>query len=131
MSGWTPDELRRIGEAEELGIASKRPDGTLRRYVTIWVVRAGEDLYVRSAYGSDNPWYRRAITSGDGRIRAGGVEKDVTFAAASDDDQPAIDRAYHTKYDRYGPAIVGGVTGAHAHDLTIRLVPVTQPRDTA
>lgn len=123
MSGWTPDELRRIGSAEELRIASRKPDGTLRGYVTIWVVRAGDDLYVRSAYGSDNPWYRRAITSGAGRIRAGGVEKDVTFAASSDDDQPAIDHAYHAKYDRYGPAIVGSVTGAHAHDLTIRLVP--------
>lgn len=89
MSGWTPDELRRIGQAEELGITSRKPDGTLRRYVTIWVVRAGDDLYVRSAYGSDNPWYRHAITSGEGRIRAVGVEKDVTFAGASDDDQQA------------------------------------------
>jgi hypothetical protein len=131
MSGWTPDELRRIGSAEELHIASRKPDGTLRGYVTIWVVQAGDDLYVRSAYGSDNPWYRRAITSGAGRIRAGGVEKDVTFATSSDDDQPAIDHAYHTKYDRYGPAIVGSVTGAHAHALTIRLVPVTQPCDKA
>lgn len=122
-SGWTPDELRRIGQAEELGIASRRHDGTLRRYVTIWVVRAGGGLYVRSAHGSDNPWYRRAIASGQGRIRAGGVEKDVTFTAASDHDQPAIDHSYHAKYDRYGPAIVGSVTGAHARDLTIRLVP--------
>lgn len=123
MSGWTPDELRRIGSAEELRIASRKPDGTLQGYVTIWVVRVGDDLYVRSAYGSDNPWYRRAITSGAGRIRADGVEKDVTFAASSGDDQPAIDHAYHAKYDRYGPAIVGSVTGAHAHDLTIRLAP--------
>ena len=30
MNGWTPDELRRIGSAEELRIASRRPDGTLR-----------------------------------------------------------------------------------------------------
>jgi len=126
MSGWMPDELRSIGQAEELGIASRRPDGTLMRYVTIWVVRAGDDLYVRSAYGADNPWYRRAITSGEARVGAGGVEKDVTFAGASDDDQPAIDHAYHAyhaKYDRYGPTTAGSVTGAHAHDLTIRLAP--------
>jgi len=91
--------------------------------VTIWVVRAGDDLYIRSACGSDNPWYRHAIKSGEGRIRAGGVEKDATFAGASGDDPQAIDHSYHAKYDQYGPAIVGSVTGAHAHDLTIRLVP--------
>src|SRR3712207_8294259 len=61
MPTWTPDELSRIGGAEELQIASLRPDGTLRRYVTIWVVRVGDDLYVRSAYGKDNPWFRRAM----------------------------------------------------------------------
>jgi hypothetical protein len=30
MSAWTDDELRRIGEAEELEIAPVRRDGTLR-----------------------------------------------------------------------------------------------------
>ncbi len=31
--------------------------------------------------------------------------------------------AYHAKYDRYGPQIVGTVTGPGTHDVTIRLVP--------
>jgi hypothetical protein len=123
MSGWTPDELRKIGQAEELAIATRRSDGTPSRYVTIWVVRAGDDIYVRSAYGSDNPWYRRATASGEGRIRAGGIEKDVTFGKATENDQPLIDAAYHAKYDRYGPAIVGSVTGTHAPAVTIRLLP--------
>ena len=51
---WTSDDLDRIGNAEELQLASRRPDGTLRPYVTIWVVRSGEDLYIRSAYGDRN-----------------------------------------------------------------------------
>lgn len=51
---WTSDDLDRIGNAEELQVASRRPDGTLRPYVTIWVVRSGEDLYIRSAYGARN-----------------------------------------------------------------------------
>jgi hypothetical protein len=53
---WTSDQLSAIGDAEELQISSRRPDGTLRPYVTIWVVRAGDELYVRSAAGPDNPW---------------------------------------------------------------------------
>ena len=128
MADWNEDELTRIGEAEKLQVASNRPDGTLRPYVTIWVVRQGDGIYVRSAYGSSNPWFRRARASGTGRIRAGGVEKDVTFtyaATAADGslDVAAIDTAYHAKYDRYGPAIVGTVVGPEAATSTFRLDP--------
>ncbi|HZA87571.1 MAG TPA: DUF2255 family protein, partial [Acidimicrobiales bacterium] len=69
-AGWSDDQLRRVGQATELDLASRRSDGSLRPYVTMWVVRAGDDLYVRSAYGPENPWYRRAMASGSGRIRA-------------------------------------------------------------
>ena len=123
---WTDDELRRVGAATELQIATRRDDGSLRPYVTIWTVRAGDHLYVRSAYGADNPWFRRATASGSGRIRAGGIERDVTFTPVSELDaaaQAAVDAAYHANYDRYGPQIVGTVTGAHTAPVTLRLVP--------
>jgi hypothetical protein len=32
MTTWTDDELRRIGDAEELQLASTRADGSLRPY---------------------------------------------------------------------------------------------------
>lgn len=127
MAGWTADELAAVGSAEELKITSMRADGSLRPYVTIWVVRVGDELYVRSAYGGDNPWYRRAKAAGSGRIRAGGLERDVTFAAADAGVHPAIDAAYHAKYDRYGPAIVGTVVGEQAAPVTIRLSKVGAP----
>ena len=57
------------------------------------------------------------------RIRAGGVEREVSFAQAPPDVQGDIDAAYHAKYDRYGPQIVGTVTGAHAAPVTLRLDP--------
>jgi hypothetical protein len=123
---WTDEELRRVGDATELRVASRRRDGSLRPYVTIWTVQAGDGLYVRSAYGTDNPWFRRATASGAGRIRAGGIERDVTFSPVSDIDagtQASVDAAYHAKYDRYGQQIVGTVTGAHAAPATLRLVP--------
>ena len=123
MTAWTANELARIGRAEELRLTSTRPDGTLRPYVTMWVVRAGDDLYVRSAYGPDNPWYRRAVASRAGRISAGGLERDVTFADAAPDVHEDVDAAYHAKYDRYGPRIVGSVVGPAVRDVTLRLVP--------
>ena len=125
MATWTTEELTTIGDAKELRIASLRPDGTLRPYVTIWVVRAGQELYVRSAYGATNPWFRRALASGAGRIRAGGLERDVTFEQAATDVHAAVDAAYHVKYDRYGPAIVGTVVGEDAAATTMRLLPRT------
>jgi hypothetical protein len=123
---WTSNELRHVGAATELQIASRRLDGQLRPYVTIWTVRAGGDLYVRSAYGSGNPWFRRATASATGRIRVPGLEHDVTFAPAIELEAStleAVDAAYHAKYDRYGPQIVGTVTGANAADVTLRLDP--------
>lgn len=123
MTAWTEEELGRIGEARELQLASARPDGTLRRYVTMWVVRADDELYVRSAYGPNNPWFRRAKASGAGRIRAGGLERDVRLAEPAPGVHAGIDAAYHAKYDRYGPEIVGTVVGSQAEAVTIRLVP--------
>jgi hypothetical protein len=89
----------------------------------MWVVRVGDDLYVRSAYGPNNPWHRRAKASGIGRIRAGGIERDVDFAESDPDVHAGIDAAYHAKYDRYGPKIVGSVVGPDAEAVTVRLVP--------
>lgn len=124
MTAWSSDELRRMGAADELLISSRRSDGTLRPFVTIWAVRIGDELVVRSAYGSTNPWFRRALASGTGRARAGGVERDVDFVvvdAADLEAHAAIDAAYHAKYDRYGARIVGSVVGEHAREVTIRL----------
>ena len=51
MTEWTSKELSNIGSAEEIRIAGLKADGSLRRSVIIWVVRVGNDLYVRSANG--------------------------------------------------------------------------------
>jgi len=122
MSDWTSDELERLGRADELGISSRRPDGSLRPFVTIWVVRLGDDIYVRSAYGHDNPWFQRALASREGRIRAGGVERDVAFEDPGADVEEDLNAAYHAKYDRYGPRIVGTVVSPEAARSTLKLV---------
>ena len=122
-AGWTADELARIGDAQELELASRREDGTLRRYVTIWAVRAGDQLFVRSAHGRDNPWFRRAVASGTGRIRAGGVERDVRFERPEPEVHTAVDAAYHAKYDHYPKAYVDPVVDAASWSATLRLVP--------
>jgi len=48
-----------------------------------------------------------------------------SFEIADTADHSAIDAAYHAKYDRYGPGIVGAVTGPAAPPTTLRLTPQT------
>jgi hypothetical protein len=124
MTTWTSDELNKIEAAEELRIASVRSDSTLRKPVTIWVIRLGSDLYVRSVYGRGSAWFRGTQVCHEGHIRAGGVEKDVTFLEETDsviNDQ--IDAAYRTKYRRYAASIVGSTLTPQARAATIKLVP--------
>ena len=123
MTGWTSDELTKIEAADELEIASIRRDGTLRNLVTIWVVRVGDDLYVRSVNGRTGAWFRGTQVRHEGRIGAGGVEKDVTFVDADDGINDQIDDAYRSKYRRYAPSIVGSVLTPEARSATINLVP--------
>ena len=124
MAAWTSDELDKVGRAEELEIAPLQSDGTQRKPVTIWVVRLGEDLYVRSYKGSAGSWFRGTQVRHEGRIRAGGVEKYVTFLEETDpgiNDQ--IDAVYRSKYRGYGARYVDPMIALAARATTIKLVP--------
>jgi hypothetical protein len=124
MTIWTSDELNKIEKAEELQIASLRRDGTLRNLVTIWVVRIGDDLYVRSVNGRNSAWFRGAQTRHEGHIRASGVDRDVTFVEEPDSNiNDQIDAAYATKYRRYAASIISHINGSEARAATIKLVP--------
>ena len=124
MTGWTSSELDKIGTAEELEIAPMRPDGTLSRPVTIWVVRTGDDLYIRSYKGGAGAWFRAAQARHEGHIRAGGVEKDVTFVEETDPGINAkIDTEYRTKYSGHSARYVNPMVAAEARATTMKLVP--------
>lgn len=123
MTTWTHDELEKIGTADEVKIALLRRDGTVRRPVTIWVVRVGDDLYVRSAYGRSSAWFRAAQVGQAGWIRAGGIEKDVTFLGTDTNLNDEIDTAYRTKYRRHGAQYVNMMVSPAARSATIKLAP--------
>ena len=124
MTTWTSDELNKIGGAEELQIASRRRDGTLRNLVTIWVVRLGDDLYVLSVNGRTSAWFRGVQARREGRIQAGGVAKDVTFVEESDPSiNEQIDAAYRAKYRRYAASIISSIISSEARAATIKLAP--------
>ena len=123
METWKSDELTKIGNAEELQIATLRRDGTLRKKVIIWMVRVDDDIYIRCVNGREGAWFRGVLTQHQGCIWAGGVEKNVTFVEDSDPEiNTRIDEAYLTKYQRY-PQWVAPMVIPKARAATLKLVP--------
>jgi hypothetical protein len=88
----------------------------------MWVVRHGDDLYVRSVKGRNGPWFQGTQERREGRIRAGGVQQDVTFVDAAHDIDDEVDAAYRAKYRRYAGSILNSVLTPGARAATIKLV---------
>jgi hypothetical protein len=118
MSAWTSEELGTVGAADELELTASG------RSVTIWVVRVGDELYVRSYRGRTGRWFERAQERHEGHIDAGGVDKDVELVEIADAND-AVDDAYRTKYERYGARYVDPIVSADARAATLKLVPRT------
>jgi hypothetical protein len=123
MTQWKSEQLDKLGRLEEVQIASMGGDGALRKPVTVWAVRHGDDLYVRSVRGRDGLWFRGVQDRHAGRIRAGGVQQDVTFVDADHDLDDKVDAAYRAKYRRYAGSILNSVLTPEARATTIKLVP--------
>jgi hypothetical protein len=127
MSTWTEKELRAVGTATELRISTRRHDEALRPPVPIWVVRAGDDIYVRSYRGTGGAWFRRVRAMGTAHICAADVDRDVTVSLTGTAARAEIDEAYRTKYARYGGAYVEPMTADAAAATTLLLTP--SPRE--
>jgi hypothetical protein len=123
MATWTADELDKIGNAEELQIQSRRADRSLRKPVTIWVVRVGDGLYVRAVGGRTSWWFRGTQDQLEGRISAGGIDRDVTFAPVDRSLDSAIDHEYRTKYANQPVEYVDPCVTPQARDATLALIP--------
>jgi hypothetical protein len=109
---------------DEILVAPDRGDRVPGPAVPIWVVRVGEELYVRSYRGPSGGWYRRARFSGNGRIRSGTDEFWVRFSEVAVPELRAqIDEAYRVKYGRYGSRYVTPMTSDSVVETTLRLEP--------
>ncbi|HEV2216286.1 MAG TPA: DUF2255 family protein [Candidatus Dormibacteraeota bacterium] len=123
MTAWTSEELSTISKAEEVDLASIPESGSVRNRVTIWVVRHGDDLYVRSVRGRKGAWFLAAKAAKSGRIWAGALQRDVSFEEADAALGHEIDAAYRSKYRRYAGRILDSVLTPDARSTTLRLMP--------
>jgi hypothetical protein len=124
MAPWKTDELARIGGAEEVEIEVRGRGDDLRPPVTVWLVRMGDDLYVRSAVkGRNAAWFRAVRETHEGRVSGGGANKDVRFEEADPSVNDQVDAAYRSKYRRYAGRILDSCLTPEARSTTLRIVP--------
>jgi hypothetical protein len=123
---WTPEQLQRIDGSDELEIASRRADGTLRPFVPIWVVRVDDQVYVRTWHRRTTGWFGRVLDARRARVRVPGLEADVVVedvGAGPGELRSSVDEAYRAKYARYGHGSVDQMVADPAVAATLRLTP--------
>jgi hypothetical protein len=99
MAAWSQDELRKIGEADDLHISPFREDGVTYGSPTwIWSVVVDDGPYIRAYNGQDSRWYQVAMRQKAGRITAAGLTKEVNFEPVDGSINDRIDEAYRAKY---------------------------------
>jgi hypothetical protein len=96
--------LSKVAAAQELDLASVRRDGKLRGPVTMWAVRHGDGIYVRSVSGRGSSWFRGAADSHQAHVRAGGIERDVSLVEI-DELNDEIDAAYSRDFKILGVCV--------------------------
>src|SRR5258705_12735435 len=98
--GWKPTTLNEIANQEEIRVSSERTGGGYRRWTPIWIVRVGDELYVRSGFGANGRWYRHA-TNSQPYIKAASTLYKVGLIRHTDPASvAAVDTAYRQKYSR-------------------------------
>jgi hypothetical protein len=119
---WTPRELRRIAETDDLHISPLREDGVTYGTPTwIWSVVVDDGLYVRGYNGRQSRWYQAALRQQAGRIRTSSMTKDVAFEPVDGSINDRIDEAYRAKYA--GSPYLSPMIGARARAATVRVIP--------
>ena len=122
MAEWSADQLEAIADNTDLFVSPFREDGTTYGTPTqTWALVVDGKVYVRAANGQESRWYQAAITQGAGRVRVGGTFYEVTFEAAGDENEAAIDAAYDTKY--HGSSSVPIMQGAGPKSASVRISP--------
>lgn len=122
MTEWSPEQLAAIAETDDLYVAPFREDRvTYRTPTQTWALVVDDKVYVRAANGPQSRWYQAAIAHKAGRVRVAGQFWDVTFEAAGDTDEAAIDAAYEAKYP--GSSAVATMQGDGPKSAAVRISP--------
>jgi hypothetical protein len=115
------DALEHLAGVEEVTIGFRRPDGSAGS-TPVWIVRAGDGIFVRSMYGRRGGWYRRLRADPDGEVLDGAHAHPVRAEPVADASTvEEVTRAYAAKYA--DSPYVGSLLSEEAAAATLRLGP--------
>ena len=96
MSKFDAETLHALRDVQEVAICTDAHPGNA---VTIWVVVAGEDVFVRSVRGAKGRWFRDLATGGLATLELAGRRLAVRAIPANEPDPVAkASREYLRKY---------------------------------
>jgi hypothetical protein len=126
VTTWSQNDLKLLRGAGEVEVSSLRGDGSLSRPRTVWIVRGGDELYLRSVNGPDGAWFRLTRERHQGRVEARGVVREVTWVDVDADEQPAVGQAVDAEYARKyrgSTSAISHINSPAARTTTMRLDP--------
>lgn len=120
MTAWPKQELASIGRVDEIRVAGRRKNGSLRTLTPVWHVIVDGAPYVRSMYGLEGQWYKGIAHHFEGAIEWEGRPREVSFIRDSSHDAE-VDTAFFAKYGDGSPT--RGITNATSKQATLRIEP--------
>ena len=119
MAKFDADTLHELRDVREVAIRTeKHPESA----VVIWVVVAGDEVFVRSVRGSKGRWYRDLATGGSATLEFAGRRLGVQALPASDAD--SIGQASREYLRKYQPSpYAQSMVRAEVLPTTLRLEP--------
>lgn len=119
MAKFDADTLRVLHDLREVSIRTeKHPDSA----VVIWVVEAGDEVFVRSVRGSKGRWYRDLATGGSATLEFAG--RGLAVQAVPVSDANSIERASREFLRKYASSpYTQSIVRADVLPTTLRLDP--------
>lgn len=123
INAWDTADANAIAGAEEVQVVTRRPDGTLRRPITIWIGVDAARVFIWSTNGRTADWFRGATATGE--IIAAGRTHEICFNETDPADPAAVDAAHRVEYGRYR-SIVDHLVEPGRRAATLKLTPTTR-----
>lgn len=116
--------LQRLGRVREVEVETTSLDDTQTHRTVIWIVTAGDEVFIRSVRGAAARWYREARQRPAIFLHAEGIPIPVSAVLANDPDSiQRVSDAFTAKYGRQSPDSTASMLRPHTLETTLRLEP--------
>lgn len=116
--------LEMLGRVREVRIETTSLDGATNHRTIVWIVTAGDEVFIRSVHGTTARWYREARRRPDAILHADGAAIPVALALAADPHSiQRVSDAFTAKYGGRSPGSTASMLRPHTLETTLRLDP--------